>query len=133
VTYLDPFCGSGMTGLAALRLGRNIILNDLSPAATHIAYNYCMPIKVGALREEFERIRASVRDEFARLYRTVCSRCGGPAKFSIRFGAMPFECKGCSGEILLWNVAVDHMSGQVHESFNCPHCGRLQKKLASSD
>src|SRR5437763_13957012 len=27
---LDPFCGSGMTGLAARRLGRRAELNDLS-------------------------------------------------------------------------------------------------------
>src|SRR5262245_54208869 len=27
---LDPFCGSGMTGLAAARTGRAVILNDLS-------------------------------------------------------------------------------------------------------
>jgi len=52
---LDPFCGSGMTGVAAMmcarpplgveipagaQLGaRKAILNDLSPAACHIAYN----------------------------------------------------------------------------------------------
>ena len=41
---LDPFCGSGMTGVAALKLSRSIILNDLSPAAVHIAYNYCAPV-----------------------------------------------------------------------------------------
>ena len=35
----DPFCGSGMTGVAALDLGRNALLSDLSPAAVHIARN----------------------------------------------------------------------------------------------
>ena len=42
---LDPFCGSGMTGVAALMSGRCAILNDLSPAAVHIARNYCAPVR----------------------------------------------------------------------------------------
>ena len=36
---LDPFCGSGMTGIAAQRVGRKVLLSDLSPAATFIAKN----------------------------------------------------------------------------------------------
>src|SRR2546426_1726214 len=86
---LDPFCGSGMTGVAAMmcarppadlleqfpelkeRIGpRHTILNDLSPAACHIAYNYNTPIDVDALRREFERIKAAVKDEFDWLYGT---------------------------------------------------------------
>jgi DNA modification methylase len=86
---LDPFCGSGMTGVAALmcadppadllvqfpdladRVGpRRAILNDLSPAACHIAYNYTTPVDVEALRREFERIKAAVKEEFAWLYGT---------------------------------------------------------------
>ena len=86
---LDPFCGSGMTGVAAQmcsqppadilgsfpelkdRLGpRACILNDLSPAACHIAYNYNTPVDVAALNREFERIKAAVKDEFDWLYRT---------------------------------------------------------------
>lgn len=86
---LDPFCGSGMTGVAAQmcanppidlleqfpelkdRVGpRACILNDLSPAACHIAYNYNTPVDVEALRREFERIKAAVKDEFAWLYGT---------------------------------------------------------------
>ena len=86
---LDPFCGSGMTGVAAQmcanppedllaqfpdlkdRVGpRACILNDLSPAACHIAYNYNPPVDVDALRREFERIKAAVKDEFAWLYGT---------------------------------------------------------------
>lgn len=86
---LDPFCGSGMTGVAAQlcanppadllsqfpdlkdRVGpRPCILNDLSPAACHIAYNYSTPVDVDALRNEFERIKAAVTDEFNWLYST---------------------------------------------------------------
>ena len=86
---LDLFCGSGMTGVAAQmciqpppdlmerfpelkdRIGpRACILNDLSPAACHIAYNYNTPADVDALKREFERIKAAVRKEFAWLYGT---------------------------------------------------------------
>ena len=86
---LDPFCGSGMTGVAAQmcanppadlvaqfpdlkdRVGpRACILNDLSPAACHIAYNYNTPVDVDELRREFERIKAAVKEEFDWLYGT---------------------------------------------------------------
>src|SRR5262249_19076399 len=40
---LDPFCGSGMTGVAASLLGRRARLSDISPAAVHIASNYVTP------------------------------------------------------------------------------------------
>ena len=84
---MDPFCGSGMTGVAALMCedppedifqsvpgakkgARRAILNDLSPAACHIAYNYCTPVDVEALKAEFERIKAAVKEEFDWLYGT---------------------------------------------------------------
>jgi DNA modification methylase len=86
---LDLFCGSGMTGVAAQmcaqppadilesfpelkdRVGpRGCILNDLSPAACHIAYNYNTPVDVEALKREFERIKAAVKEEFDWLYGT---------------------------------------------------------------
>ncbi len=84
---LDPFCGSGMTGVAALMCenppedvfqavpgaeigARRAILNDLSPAACHIAYNYCTPVDVEALKPEFDRIKAAVKEEFDWLYGT---------------------------------------------------------------
>jgi DNA modification methylase len=86
---LDPFCGSGMTGVAAQMCAdppldlldqfselrdcagpRACILNDLSPAACHIAYNYNEPVDVELLRREFHRIKAEVQDEFNWLYGT---------------------------------------------------------------
>ena len=86
---LDLFCGSGMTGVAAQmcanppadilesfpefknRVGpRACILGDLSPAACHIAYNYNTPVDVAALKREFERIEAVLKNEFDSLYGT---------------------------------------------------------------
>jgi len=103
---LDPFCGSGMTGVACLMTGRNAILNDLSPAATHIAYNYVTPVNVDALKREFNRIKAAVADEFEWLYGTTCDRCGGPAIIQYTIWSDVFACKACNRDILLWDVAV---------------------------
>src|SRR2546422_2711234 len=68
---LDPFAGSGMTGVAALMTGRRAILNDLSPAACHIAHNYCTLCDIEALKREFARIVAELQEEFDWLYGTT--------------------------------------------------------------
>jgi len=142
---LDPFCGSGMTGVAALMCAhppaealhmvpgaqpgpRHAVLNDLSPAATHIAYNYCTPVDVDTLKREFERIQAAVKDEFDWLYGTTCDRCGGPATIQYTIWSDVFECARCGEELVLWDVAVDPESGKVRQKFTCPVCGKEQTK-----
>ncbi len=125
---LDPFCGSGMTGVAALMTGRHAILNDLSPAAVHIAYNYCTPVDVKALKREFERIKKAVKEEFDWLYSTTCDRCGSPATIQYTIWSDVFECGRCGGDIVLWDVAVDPDTGKVAREFACPTCQALWKK-----
>ena len=125
---LDPFCGSGMTGVAALMTGRHAILNDLSPAAVHIASNFCRTVDVAALKREFERIKAAVKEEFDWLYGTTCDRCGGPATIQYTIWSEVFECARCNGEIVLWNSAVDQDTGKVAEQFPCPTCGAAWRK-----
>jgi len=125
---LDPFCGSGMTGVAALMTGRHAILNDLSPAAVHIARNYCTPVDVAALRAEFERIKAAVKDEFDWLYGTTCDRCDGTATIQYTIWSDVFECGRCGAELVLWDIAVDGESGKVRENFQCATCGASWRK-----
>lgn len=125
---LDPFCGSGMTGVACLIAKRYAILNDLSPAATHIAYNYCTPVDVDTLQEEFRRIQSAVKEEFDWLYGTICDRCGRPAVIQYTIWSDVFECGRCRENLVLWDVAVDHGSGRVQQNFVCPTCGKEQTK-----
>lgn len=125
---LDPFCGSGMTGVAALMSGRHALLNDLSPAAVHIATNYCTPVDVTALKREFDRIQAAVKDEFDWLYGTTCDRCGGPATIQYTIWSDVFECGRCRAPLTLWDLAVDSRTGKVSETFTCPTCGSMWKK-----
>ncbi len=141
---LDPFCGTGMTGVAAMlcaqpphgieappgsRLGaRAAILNDLSPAACHIAYNYTHPVDVRALKAEFEKIMGSLQGEFDRLYGTTCDGCGGPATIQYTIWSDVFECFRCGGKIVLWDAAVNPEKGEVKDQFDCPHCGITAKK-----
>jgi DNA modification methylase len=61
---LDPFCGSGMTGVAVQMVNhiasgeqRYCVLNDLSPAACHITRNYTLPVSSEQLNKAFTEIR----------------------------------------------------------------------------
>ncbi|MEM2112307.1 MAG: DNA methyltransferase, partial [Candidatus Bathyarchaeia archaeon] len=146
---LDPFCGSGMTGVAALLAPsgpRKVILNDLSPAAVHIARNYCTPCDVQKLKKEFERIKLAVKEEFDWLYETYHedSETGEkiPATIQYVIWSDVYRCQpkkrdpkkhpknpgGCGAEIVLWDVAVDHDSGKVKNSFSCPNCSETWRK-----
>jgi hypothetical protein len=53
---LDQFCGSGMTGVAALALGRIPILIDLSPAASFITKYHVTPVDPKRLRKAFQQL-----------------------------------------------------------------------------
>lgn len=103
---LDPFCGSGMTGVAALLAGRHAVLSDLSPAAVHIAYNYCTPVDLAALKHAWDAIRADVAEEFRWLYGTTCDRCQGPATIQYTVWSDVLGCPHCEADVVLWDVAV---------------------------
>lgn len=76
---LDPFCGSGMTGLGVRMFTsdsgeqRNVILNDLGTAATHIAYNYNNPVDANELESEFNKILQKLSKFRTDMYKTYHS------------------------------------------------------------
>ena len=157
----DGFCGTGMTGVAAQMCGcpdpefkakieqempgvewgaRKAILNDLSPAATFIAYNYNTPVDVAELEKEARRILAECEKECGWMYETfhvdesgfpILGMNGLPMIGKIQYVVWSdvFICPSCSKEVVFWDAAVNQSTGTISDSFACPHCGtKLMKR-----
>ena len=119
---LDPFCGSGMTGVAALQMGRRAVLIDLSPAATFIAASYCLPCDPTLLRREAARVLDTVRHTLEPFYTTRCRQCSGPAPIRFTVWSDRYQCPDCAEAFALWDVARDER--KVRGMVRCPGCGR---------
>lgn len=124
---LDPFCGSGMTGVASLQLNRRPALIDLSPAATFIAYNYCTPTDVTELVLETKGFIDEIHEEFAWLYETECRRCRRKGLIDYVIWSEAFRCPRCDEEFVLWDIAVTK-AGEIGQQFECPSCSKNLKK-----
>lgn len=101
---------------------RRAVLNDLSPAATFIAYNYNTPVDVGEFEREAKRILAEVEEECGWMYETVHTDGKTKGRINYTVWSDVFVCPECSQEIVFWDVAVDQDAGKVHREFPCPYC-----------
>lgn len=125
---LDPFAGSGMTGVAARLAGRPALLNDLSVGAAHLAFNHCAPCDSEALAEAFETVADECAGEFRWLYGTRCDRCRGPALIIHTLWSDIYTCPNTGGRIVLWEVGLDEHSGRVADEIRCPRCRKRHAK-----
>ena len=108
---LDPFAGSGVVAMEALKAGRKAIVCDLLPIATEITRLTLQPVNLEQLRHAFERVEGRVKNRILELYETRCRKCRH---------VFPLTCavweKGRCVEIR-------------YES--CPHCGDRKEKDCS--
>ncbi len=141
----DGFCGTGMTGVAAQLCGnkaevaklgmpdakigaRRAVLNDLAPAATFIAANYCSPVDAKEFEQQAKRILKEVEEEFGWMYETTHKDGKTKGRINYTVWSDVFSCGECGKEIVFTEEALDTESGSIRESFPCPHCGIETKK-----
>ncbi len=107
---------------------RRAVLNDLSPAATFIAYNYNTPVDVQAFEREAKRILKEVEAECGWMYETLHSDGNTKGKINYTVWSDVFVCPECTREVVFWESAVDKDVGKVQDEFPCPHCGAMLTK-----
>lgn len=124
---LDPFCGSGMTGVAALETGRHAILSDLSPAAVHIAHNYTSPCSVEKITSTLAEIRQKLRPTMSWLYEIKLADQSTERTEYITWSDV-YSCPHCNEEWTFWDAARDESGAIIGKNFPCPSCSRSVRK-----
>jgi len=139
----DGFCGSGMTGVAALISGRNVILSEISPAASFITSNYNKKFDKNLFKKEADKIIYRVSKDCEWLYETVHNPKNSLVK-SENFELVPkghinyivwsdvFKCPYCNNDYIFWHAAVNKNDGKVNRDYNCPNCDAIINKRNSS-
>ncbi|HAX9835786.1 DNA methyltransferase [Citrobacter braakii] len=100
---------------------RRAVLNDLSPAATFIAYNYNTPVELQSFEKEAKKILKEVEQECEWMYVTKHTD-GRLGKINYTVWSDVFICQECMQEVVFWDAAVDNEAGKVNDNFLCPYC-----------
>ncbi len=156
---LDGFCGTGMAAVAAQLCGkpendikvkiesevgsvkwgiRKAIINDLSPIASFISYNYNSETNP----DKFLKVANSILDKCEKnigwMYETehnvkddnqvgFLNNEKGVINYTVWSDV--FICPNCGEEIVFWTAASDKETGKVYDKFKCTQCGvELNKK-----
>ena len=118
---LDPFAGSGMTGVASLVTGRRARLFDVSVLGRHIGANYVSLVDAGELRERGEAVARRARERVGDVYAVACATCGVGAELAKTVWSSVIECSGCGGAVNYYRALED--AEWRRERMTCPHCG----------
>lgn len=76
-TILDPFAGSGMTPIEAIKLNRHGIGIDINPMSKFIALNTVSNVDLKDYTNIANSILSTVSQKLNRLYETKCPHCEG--------------------------------------------------------
>jgi len=114
----DIFAGSGMTGLAALQLGRRAVLSDISVLGRHIATGYQIRIDEGNLRRAAERVVARARAAIDPLYTTRRATDAAATEMVRTVWSFTYVCPACAASM----VYYEHLSPGGAPPKACPAC-----------
>jgi len=111
---IDPFLGSGVTTIEALKRGRKAVGIDLDPIATFMTRMTLIPVDLSEFKKAFGEIKKEAKGEIESLYRTKCPTCGRKA---IILATLWLRDENRPSEIRLF----------------CPSCKKRLKKKPTSD
>jgi len=115
----DFFAGSGMTGLAAVRLGRKAQLSDISVLGRHIAQGYSTRVGPELLQRTAAAVMAEAREKIANLYTTHRASDGAEVEMVRTVWSFSYLCPSCQFCLVYYR----HLSDKGSPPKQCPSCG----------
>jgi len=123
---------------------RQVVLNDISPAAYSIAYTYNVPVDGRAFEADARSIINKLTEKCAWMYETLHNPTdeelvvaskeaskGVPlskvfpekvAQINYSIWSDVFLCSECGHDLVFWDSAVDIEAAEVRDTFACPEC-----------
>ena len=128
----DPFSGSGMTGVAALVAGVDVILNELSPAACFISHNFTESVSPTRFASALHAVMEETRKTREALYQTTCRECGEPTEILYTVWSYEVSCPHCQHMFVLWDHCRSYgrtvREHKILREFPCPSCQEVIRK-----
>ena len=129
---LDPFSGSGMTGVAARFLGNDVILNELSPAASFISYNFLSTIDLNLFQDATAHILSNLKRLEQDLYTTRCRECDADVIQLYTVWSYILQCSHCNKDFVVWKHCRQYgktvREHKILRKFPCPSCRKEVNK-----
>jgi len=117
--------------LTSLLGARHAILKDLSPAATHIARTYNLPLQSTLVRDAAKRVVMALKDDCGWMYETRDPNSSDKCQITYVVWSDVFLCPNCGKDLIFWNISVDSDEKKVRSELSCPHCNA--EELSKSD
>ena len=119
---LDPFCGSGVTAIEALRSGRKAVAIDLNPLAVFITRMTAVPIDLHEFESCFKTLKNSVKEEIDKFYKIPCQKCGGDADTLNAVSSYVVKCPSCGKDVVM--SKAERPSGKRQNIYICYSCNK---------
>jgi 16S rRNA G966 N2-methylase RsmD len=114
----DFFAGSGMTGLAAIRMGRKARLSDISALGQHIATGYSTRISPELFRRTADEVIAKATSAIGDLYLTRRGSVEVKADMVRTVWSFTYICPSCRFSLVYFR----HFSDKGAPPKACPSC-----------
>ncbi|GGK43791.1 DNA methylase [Pilimelia terevasa] len=123
---LDPFSGSGVTGVEVLKLGGRAVCFDINPVATLVQRQAMQSWDMQRLTTAYAAVEASCRGEIDRLHRTEDGRTA-----LYYFWVATVGCPDCSDRVRLFDSPVFSKNAYPKRvpkaQIVCPECLAVQE------
>jgi 16S rRNA G966 N2-methylase RsmD len=114
----DFFAGSGMTGLAAIRMGRKARLSDISALGQHIATGYSTRISPELFRRTADEVVAKATSAIGDLYFTRRNSDDAKSDMVRTVWSFTYICPSCEFALVYYR----HFSEEGTPPKACPSC-----------
>lgn len=71
----DPFSGSGVTAIEAIKIGRKAIATDIDPLSAFLTRETIISIDLEKFKQVFNEIEKTIKHDIYELYKTRCPKC----------------------------------------------------------